>query len=110
MPKAILKLVSCCNLKSKIVREFMIIELCRRSSTEIDIKSNLTLAEQRGMKSLQERVKQGEIVVTETDKSRRFCVLTRSQYNEAGMKHTSKDEKISTLVVNGAMEIGFRQV
>ena len=58
------------------------------------VKSNLTAAEQRGMKSLQERVRSGELVVTETDKSRRFCVMTRSQYRLAGEKHTSKDMKI----------------
>ena len=59
------------------------------------MKSNLSAAEQRGMKSLQERVKKGELVVTETDKSRRFCVLKRSQYIEAGAKHVNKDKKIS---------------
>ena len=65
------------------------------SVSGVSVKSNLSCSEQRGMKSLQDRVKRGEIVVTETDKSRRYCVLKRSQYSEAGSKHTRNDKKIS---------------
>ena len=44
------------------------------------IESNLSKLEQDGLKSLQKRVNNNEIIVTETDKSRRFCVLTVTQY------------------------------
>ena len=82
------------NCSSNGQRQSMDIKNQCGSSNE-SVKSNLSPAEQRGLKSLQSRVKKGEIVVTETDKSRRFCVLKKSQYTEAGQKHTSKDMKIS---------------
>ena len=47
------------------------------------------------MKSLQARVNSGEIVITETDKSKRFCVLSGEQYKESGSKHTKKDKLIA---------------
>ena len=53
--------------------------------------SNLTKEEQDGLKSLRKRVKDGEIMITETDKSKRFSVLTREQYIDSGKKHTEKD-------------------
>ena len=46
------------------------------------------------MKSLKKRVENGELVVTETDKSKRFCLLTREQYLESGKKHVQKDVEI----------------
>ena len=53
--------------------------------------SNLTKSEQRGLKSLRKRVNRGEVVVTETDKSKRYCILTREEYEKSGMKHTQKE-------------------
>ena len=53
---------------------------------------NLTQKEKNGMKSLKKRIKDGEIVVTSTDKSSRFAVITKEQYLESGYTHTSKDE------------------
>ena len=62
---------------------------------EKKVDSNLSKLELLGMKSLQKRVKNGELIVTETDKSNRFCVLKSSQYYEAGQKHVVKDQKES---------------
>ena len=59
------------------------------------VSPNLTPSEQRGLKSLQERVRNKELVVTETDKSRRFCILEKAQYELSGKKHTDKDVEIS---------------
>ena len=59
------------------------------------IESNLTRLELEGMKSLQKRVMNEEIIITETDKSKKFCVLTTNQYYQSGKKHTEKDLKIS---------------
>ena len=56
-------------------------------------KDNLSLGEKRGLKSLKKRVADGEIIVCQTDKSGRFCILTREQYREAGQVHTSKDSR-----------------
>ena len=61
--------------------------------------SNLTKSEQRGLKSLRKRVNKGEIVVTETDKSKRFCILTREQYEASGQKHTRNDTIIEEKTV-----------
>ena len=58
-------------------------------------KDNLSMGEKRGLKSLKKRVAEGEIVVCQTDKSGRFCVLTREQYLEAGQVHVDKDREIS---------------
>ena len=58
-------------------------------------KDNLTAGEKRGLKSLKKRVTEGEIIICQTDKSGRFCVLTREQYLEAGLEHTKNDRMIS---------------
>ena len=57
-------------------------------------QDNLTPGERRGLKSLKKRVTDGEIIVCQTDKSGRFCVLTRDQYLEAGQAHVVNDRKI----------------
>ena len=55
------------------------------------IVSNLSKSEQRGLKSLKKRVLSGELVIGETDKSKRFCVLKRQQYIDSGLKHVKND-------------------
>ena len=59
------------------------------------VGSNLTRAEMAGLKSLQKRVQSGELIITETDKSKRFCILKSDQYTAAGQKHVGKDLKVS---------------
>ena len=56
---------------------------------------NLTEMEQQGMKSLKRRIKEGEIVITSTDKSGRLAALNKLQYIQSGEKHTSKDKIIT---------------
>ena len=58
---------------------------------------NLTNMEKQGLKSLQRRVKQGEIIICQCDKSGKFA-LSREQYIEAGEKHTRNDIEITTEV------------
>ena len=48
-----------------------------------------------GLLSLEKKVQKGEIVITSTDKSSRFALLTKEQYLSSGNVHTDKDEKIS---------------
>ena len=55
---------------------------------------NLTEQEKKGLKSLQKRVKLGELVIVQTDKSSRFAVMTMEEYEEAGRKHTEKDTEV----------------
>ena len=40
-------------------------------------------------------MKNNELMVTQTDKSGRFAVLTRQQYLDSGHKHTDKDQRIN---------------
>ena len=58
------------------------------------VESNLSKSELEGLKSLRKRVNNKEIVITQTDKSRRFCVLRYDQYLDSGHKHTNKDMEI----------------
>ena len=57
-------------------------------------KSNLTLSEMRGLKSLKTRIKGGEIVVLKTDKTGLFAIMSRETYTECGLQHTKGDNKV----------------
>ena len=59
-------------------------------------KSNLTPSELKGLKSLQKRVAEGSIVVCESDKSAKLCVLSKEQYLAAGFEHCKNDLEVST--------------
>ena len=58
------------------------------------VESNLSRDELDGLKSLKKNIKAGLLVVCDTDKSKRFSLLTRDQYIASGMKHTEKDIEI----------------
>ena len=58
-------------------------------------ESNLTAQERRGLKSLEKRRNEGEIVITMTDKSTKFCVMKREDYLALGEPHVGKDKEIS---------------
>ena len=58
-------------------------------------ETNLTAQEKRGLKSLEKRKNEGEIVVTLTDKSTKFCVMKREDYLALGEAHVGKDKEIS---------------
>ena len=58
-------------------------------------QSNLTRQELRGLKSLEERKEKGEIVVTMTDKSTKFCIMRQEDYLKLGEDHTKKDIEIT---------------
>ena len=61
---------------------------------------NLSFKEREGLKMLNDRIDSGEIMITPTDKSGRFAVLTTAQYLESGKAHTSKDQKIGWKELN----------
>ena len=42
--------------------------------------SNLSSAEVKGLKSLKRRISKGELVIADSDKSNKFCVLSQKQY------------------------------
>ena len=56
---------------------------------------NLTLEENKAIRSLKRRIKEGELMVTMTDKSGRMAVVTREQYLQSGSCHTSKDREVT---------------
>ena len=55
---------------------------------------NLSKIEKVGLSSIKKRMKNKEIIVTPTDKSGRFSIMTYNQYLEAGHLHTDKDEEM----------------
>ena len=57
------------------------------------VESNLTKDESMGLRSLKQRIKEG-IVVCQTDKTKRFAILTPEQYLESGLTHTKNDIEI----------------
>ena len=63
-------------------------EKCKKGGKQ---PSNLSKKQERGLKSLSERVKNGEIVVVPTDKSGKFAVMSRRAYEESGNKHVKGD-------------------
>ena len=71
-------------------------EKFRKKNTNLkgEQKSNLTKAEEKGLKSLQKRINDEEIVVLKADKSSRFVVTTLENYLEMGREHTDKDEEV----------------
>ena len=58
-------------------------------------ETNLTKGEARGLKSLQKRVEEGELVVVKTDKSGRFSLMSLEEYRRAGEVHTNKDQEVT---------------
>ena len=66
-----------------------------KSKTPFACKSNLSPSELRCLKSLQKRVADGSIVICESDKSAKLCVLSKEQYIAAGLKHCKNDFEVS---------------
>ena len=75
----------------ELVREY-IKEKCNEDGEQVQ---NLSKGAQRGIKSLKKRIREGELVVLETDKSNRFCVTTIDNYRSMGEVHTKNDRKIT---------------
>ena len=59
-----------------------------------EVRGNMTEEEKDGLKSLQKRIKNNEIVILKTDKSGKLCVATREEYERMGHEHTKKDVEI----------------
>ena len=58
-------------------------------------KTNLTYSQKKGLVSLVRRVKSGEVIIVETDKTGQFAILTMEEYMAAGVVHTSKDGEVT---------------
>ena len=81
------------TLRTEVMAEFRKFrdEKCGKGGK---LPSNLTKNQQKGLKSLLKRVKDGEIVIVPTDKTGRFTVMSRRAYEEAGMVHVKGDTKV----------------
>ena len=53
--------------------------------------TNLTKSERRGLKKLKARIKAEEIVILETDKSKKLCAMSIDIYRELGEVHVKDD-------------------
>ena len=63
------------------------------------VETNLTDQEKRGIKKLLKRVKDGEVVLSQTDKSGKLCLNTMENYISQGRSH-----------INGDREVQWREV
>ena len=66
-------------------------EYCREDG---DQDPNLSAQQRRGLKSIKSRIKRGEILIAESDKSGKFVVCTPGAYKKMGSVHTIKDRPI----------------
>ena len=66
-------------------------EKCDRAGRQ---ERNITQEELRGLKKLEKRKNDGEIVIITTDKSSKMCVMRREDYLLLGEEHVSKDRVI----------------
>ena len=62
-------------------------------STETDKPENITDQQWAGLKKLKKRVKNKELVITSTDKSKKTAVMTTDMYNKCTESHTKIDKK-----------------
>ena len=75
----------------QVVKKYMEAH-CNEKGEQIQ---SLSRRAQKGLKSLKKRIRDGELVVMETDKSNRFCVTDINTYRIMGEVHTGKDRKIT---------------
>ena len=73
-----------------------IFDECVKLLVDVSSKTedNITKSERRGLISLQKRVKEGEIVICQTDKSGRLAVLTQEQYRASGEQHLKNTTEV----------------
>ena len=67
-------------------------ENCSESGAQ---SSNLTFSQKNGLRKLQKRKKDGDIIILTTDKSGKFAVTDTETYLEMGAVHTDKDSIVS---------------
>ena len=66
-------------------------EYVRATGSTLRAQSNLTEAEKAGLKILKGRIRQGEVVVYQTDKSGGFTIDTVDNYRDACRPHVESD-------------------
>ena len=76
---------------------------CRENGDQV--RSNLSAAQQLGLKSLGKRVAKLEIIVLQADKGRKFVVVDEPTYVSMAMDHVSKDVETSPAEVRTSQNI-----
>ena len=74
----------------KIYKEYRY-EVCNKKD---EVQGNLTEDEKDGLRSLQKRMKEQEIIMMKTDKSGKLCIISREEYIKMGEEHAKKDREI----------------
>ena len=74
-----------------VTRRTIIENLATQFIQSSKLQENLTASEKRGLRKLTRRVKAGEIVITETDKSGKLCICSMDAYIKMGDVHAEKD-------------------
>ena len=64
---------------------------CRKGCQE----QNLSKSQQAGLKSLQKRIKEGDLVVLQTDKTGSFAACSPQAYRDMGLEHVGNHKEIS---------------
>ena len=59
-----------------------------------EVEGNLTEEEKYGLRCLQKMIKNQDIVILETDKSGKLCVVSWEEYTRMGREHTGRDQEI----------------
>ena len=72
-------------------------EKCDKSGRQ---PPNLSQQQMKGISKLKSRIKEGSVVVTETDKSGKLAVVDMMSYQEMGQEHIAGDREISEKEVN----------
>ena len=95
----------CENLKVEILKVY---DQWKKENKNVEF-SNLSHEEHEGLKELQKKIENNEIVVKHTDKSKRFAVETPESYSASMKPHienkTEVDEKFVTKTINKINEI-----
>ena len=79
------------NIYKKLEKDYLE-KNCKKDGKQ---PSNLTPAQETGLKRLQKRIKEKEIVVMMTDKSNKLAVTTLEDYMMMGEKHIKEDKEIT---------------
>ena len=66
-------------------------EFCNKKG---EVRGNLSEEEKDGLRRLQKRIREKEVVILKTDKSGKMCLVTREEYEKMGLEHTKKDAHI----------------
>ena len=77
-------------IHTRVYNEY-IEEFCDKNGEQ---KPNVTKSESEGIKKIQKRIKEKEIIYMKTDKSGKGCLASLEKYKDLGEEHITKDEKI----------------